>query len=241
MHKKPATGRNRARAPVDFADRLRTAIFEGRYLPNQRLTEEELAEFLGTNRGNVRAALAKLEHQGLVVLGRNQGARVRVISPEEAVDVAEARAMLERALVRSATINATDEDIAELRELLGEIDGGSTARDFGDYVRSSHDLHETIARMADNGVISRLLSTLRSLGVTFNYRSVLYPGRMAESTHEHHDLVNAIESRDPDAAEEAMRKHLDESTAALRKVIAMRQTSPIANYGPFFLYKGGKL
>lgn len=240
MQRKPAPKRGRPRAPVDFADRLRTAIFEGRYLPNQRLTEEELAEFLGTNRGNVRAALAKLEQQGLVVLGRNRGSRVRMVAPDEAVEIAEARAMLERALVREATLNATEDDIAELRTLLAEIDDGCSALDFAEYVRSSHRLHEAIARMADNAVIERLLSTLRSLGVTFNFRSVLIPGRMHESAHEHHDLVAAIAARDPDAAEESMRKHLDESTAALRKVIAMRQASPIANYGSFLLYKGGK-
>lgn len=226
--------------PVDYAERIRTAIIEGRYLPNQRLTEEELAEFLDTNRGNVRAALAKLENQGLVVLERNRGARVRLISPEEAVEIAEARAMLERALARFAAVKATEADLEELRALLAVTDEGCVALDFEHYVRSSHELHEVIARIADNEVIARLLDTLRSLGVTFQYRSVLQPGRMQESSAEHHALVQAIADHDPDAAEEAMRRHLDGSTAALRNVIALRRSSPIAAYGSLLVYKGGR-
>src|ERR1700727_1190216 len=76
-------------------DLLRTEIIEGRLHPNERLVEAELAERLGVGRTAVRTALARLEHEGLVELERHRGARVRVVSVPEAIEILQARAALE--------------------------------------------------------------------------------------------------------------------------------------------------
>ena len=86
----------------DAAARLREWITGGRFMPNERLIETDLAEALGVNRANVRMALAMLEQEGLVVRERNRGARVRLVSDAEAIEIAEARQSLEALVARQA-------------------------------------------------------------------------------------------------------------------------------------------
>ena len=102
----------------DITASLRAAIVSGQILPNERLIEVELASRLATNRVQIRAALSKLEGEGLVVSEPNRGARVRVVTSEEALEITEARAAMESLVAAKAAERATDKDIARLRDIL---------------------------------------------------------------------------------------------------------------------------
>src|SRR5262249_61685517 len=81
--------------PLRAEDRLREAIVTGRLQPNERLIESDLARSLGVSRTLIRTALARLEQEGLVEHERHRGARVRLVEHTEAVEILEARAVLE--------------------------------------------------------------------------------------------------------------------------------------------------
>src|SRR5690349_18090066 len=83
---------------------LREAIRRGEFQPNERLIEMDLAHSLGAGRAAVRTALARLEQEGLVQRERYRGARVRLISETEAIEILEARAVLEGLAVRHAAM-----------------------------------------------------------------------------------------------------------------------------------------
>ena len=100
---------------------LRDAITSGALQPSQRLIEAELSETFGLSRAAVRTALVRLEQDGLVSHERHRGAKVRLVTEREAVEIVEARAALESLAVRSAALNATKGDVAELRGLLREM------------------------------------------------------------------------------------------------------------------------
>ena len=102
-------------------DRLREAIVTGRFQPSERLVEMDLTQVLGVGRSAVRTALARLEHEGLVVHERHRGARVRLVDASEAVEILEARAVLEGLAARQAARRATPADVAELRSILEEM------------------------------------------------------------------------------------------------------------------------
>src|SRR5437588_2682727 len=102
-------------------DALRHAIVSGHLQPNQRLIEAEWTAALGVGRTAVRTALAVLEQEGLVEHERNRGARVRLIDEEEAVEILEARAVLEGLAARHAAVRARGEDIDDLRSILAEM------------------------------------------------------------------------------------------------------------------------
>jgi DNA-binding GntR family transcriptional regulator len=175
-----------------------------------------VARELGVGRSAVRTALARLEHEGLVEHERHRGARVRLVSAQEAVEIIETRAVLEGVAARHAARNATREDIEELERIL---DGMRRRVDAGDLLGASDQnavLHGRILEISAHGTVARLIATLKSQLVRFQYRTILLPGRSEHSFGEHAAIVRAIAAGDPGAAEEAMRTHLSHVAEALR-------------------------
>jgi DNA-binding GntR family transcriptional regulator len=207
---------------VDFetTSRLRDAITSGEFHPNQRLVEKELVALLGTSRGSVRVVLARLEQEGLVIREPNRGARVRLVSEDDALEIVEARSVLEALAARHAAENATDADLAALRTIIDELRRLREAGDLLTYSDTNRDLHAEIIRISRHRTAATLLAMLKSQSVSFQYRTILQPGRADQSIREHEALVEAIASGDPAQAEAAMRAHLDQALAALRASVA---------------------
>jgi DNA-binding GntR family transcriptional regulator len=197
-------------------DELRDAIVSGRLHPNERLIEVDLAHTLGVGRSAVRTALARLEQEGLVEHERNRGARVRLVDKDEAVEILEARAVLEGLAARQAATKASPGDVRALRAILEQM---RALLDRGDLLGASdHNavLHRRLIEIAGHGTTARLISTLKSQLVRFQYRTILLPGRSERSFTEHRAVVKAVAAGDPDAAEDAMRAHLSHVAEALR-------------------------
>ena len=197
-------------------DRLREAIVTGRFQPSERLVETDIARELGVGRSAVRTALARLEHEGLVEHERHRGARVRLVGAHEAVEILETRAVLEGLAARAAAVRATPEDVEDLKAILDEM---RRRLDAGDLLSASdHNavLHGRILEISGHATATRLIATLKSQLVRFQYRTILLPGRSERSFGEHSAIVQAIAAHDPDAAERAMRTHLSHVAEALR-------------------------
>lgn len=198
--------------------RLREKIIHGTYLPNQRLIEMDLASTLHVSRAVIRTALARLEQEGLVERERYRGARVRLVTEEEAVEILETRAALEGVIARHAAKRATDEDIRKLRQLIEMMKKFYEANDILQYSEMNSLLHKTIMQIAKHKTASRLLDTLNSQSVRFQFRTILAAGRPEKSFAEHSEIVEAIAQRNPQEAELAMRLHLSNVTDALRQI-----------------------
>jgi DNA-binding GntR family transcriptional regulator len=197
-------------------DRLRDEIVHGRLQPNERLIESDLARFLGVSRTVVRAALTRLEHEGLVEHERNRGSRVRFVELSEAVEIQEARAVLEGLAARLAAQRATPEDVESLKAILGEMQRLRQADDLIGVSDENAKLHRRLLEISGHATASRLIATLNSQIVRFQYRTILLPGRSELSAAEHATIVDAIAAGDGDAAEDAMRAHLSHIADALR-------------------------
>ena len=201
----------------DAYETLRDGIVAGELAPNQHLVEQELAERYAVSRATVRTALVRLEQDGLVVRERNRGARVRLVSEREAIEILEARAALESIAARYAALKATDDDIAELRGITGEM---QRLHELGDLLAMSDcnaRLHRRILELSGHETVRRLTAMLNSQMVRFQYRTVLAPGRPQRSLAEHGAIVDAIAAHDGAAAEEAMRTHLSHVARALHE------------------------
>lgn len=195
--------------------RLRDLIYGGELMPNERLVEADLAQRLQVSRAIVRTALVRLGQDGVVILTPHRGARVRVVTDAEAVEILQARAVLEALTARSAARHATAREIAGIRRILG---GMSRKLDEGDllgYSEGNAALHAAIIAAARHETAARLITGLRAQLVRFQFRTILVPGRASHSLAEHTAIVEAIGGRDEEAAEKAMRHHLGHVEAAL--------------------------
>jgi DNA-binding GntR family transcriptional regulator len=204
-------------APLRAEDRLREAIVTGRLQPNERLVESDLARSLGVSRTIVRTALARLEQEGLVQHQRNRGARVRLVEQREAVEILEARSVLEGLAVRFAAQRATPQDVEELRGIAEEMRRRREADDLLGVSDQNARLHRRMIEIGGHATASRLIATLNTQIVRFQYRTILLPGRGERSLSEHVAIIDAVAAGDPDAAEAAMRTHLSQVAEALRR------------------------
>jgi DNA-binding GntR family transcriptional regulator len=207
----------------DVAVRLREFIATGRFVPNERLVEADLATVLQANRANVRIALAMLDQEGLVIRERNRGARVRLVSDTEAMEIADARRALEGVVARQAAARAGKADAGTLRNIVTGMRRAYAASDFIQVSRLNGQLHAEIQRIAGNRTVARLLDTLKSQIVRQQYRAVLLPGRAKASVQEHAAIVAAICAHDEMAAEAAMLRHMDGVIGALKQAIALKE------------------
>ena len=206
-------------------DRLREAIVTGRFQPSERLVETDVARELGVGRSAVRTALARLEQEGLVEHERHRGARVRLVGAQEAVEILETRAVLEGLAARHAAAHATPDDVEELRQLLADM---RRRLDGGDLLGASDQnavLHGRILEISGHGTAARLIATLKSQLVRFQYRTILLPGRSERSFGEHSAIVEAIAAGDGAAAERAMLNHLSHVAEALRGEASQRDAN----------------
>jgi DNA-binding GntR family transcriptional regulator len=204
-------------------EHLYQAILRGDFQPNQRLIELELAKQYNIGRAAIRTALARLEQDGLVEREPNRGARVRAISEEEAVETLEARAVLEGLAARYAARNVTDADIADLRAIVGEMEVRLAEGDLLGISEGNVRLHSRLLQIAKNKTVARLIERLHAQHVRSQFRIILVPGRPPRSVAEHRAIVEAVASRDADAAEAAMRSHLANTVETLRTLAGSRQ------------------
>jgi DNA-binding GntR family transcriptional regulator len=194
---------------------LRAAISRGDLSPGHRLVEADLVETLGVSRGSVRLAIDALVAEGLVERIPNRGARVRVVSVEEAVAITECRGPLEALLARKAAERITDAEIDRLRAHLHTMTGAVESGDVLKYSELIQQLHGMVAEAARHPVAADLVGRLQAQLVRHQFRLSLRPGRPGVSLGELTGLVEAITDRDPDRADAAALAHIRSVIAAL--------------------------
>ena len=210
---RPSTGEQ---ARQHALAQLRRAILHGEMAPAQRLVENELAEQFGVTRASIRAALIDLEAQGLVERIRNRGSRVRVVTVEEAVAITECRMVLEGLCAAKAAVAASDEQLAELTELGTAMTKAVADGEPVTYSELNQELHAKVREFSGQRTAVDLLERLNAQLVRHRFQLALRPGRPQHSLSEHLAMIEAIRSRDPQAAETAVRAHLTSVIEALR-------------------------
>lgn len=202
----------------DLTHRIREAILDGQFAPNQRLIEADLSESYEASRAAVRTALMNLAAEGLVERLPNRGARVRAISVEEAIEIVEVRVGLESLCARKAAARVTDADAADLRELRAQILSAVDGGDLVSYSRLNQEMDRRIREMSGHHTAIQLLERLRAQSARHQFRLAFAPGRAAQSAPEHVAIIDAVLAGDADAAEQATRVHLDGIVRVLREL-----------------------
>ncbi|WP_324277054.1 GntR family transcriptional regulator [Blastococcus brunescens] len=202
-----------AQATAEHA--LRAAISRGEMPPGFRLVEAELVALTGVSRSAVRSAIDALAAEGLVERIPNKGARVRVVSTDEAIAITECRLPLEGLLARKAAERITDAEIDRMRAHLEAMAGAVDAGDVLTYSALIQQLYGMVGAAARHPIAADLVSRLQAQLVRHQFRLSLRPGRPRVSLRGLSELVNAVTARDPDRAEAAATTHLRGVIAAL--------------------------
>jgi DNA-binding GntR family transcriptional regulator len=205
--------------------RLREAIVRGELVPNQRLVEADMSSAFELPRAAVRTALLRLEHEGLIVREPHRGARVRLVSEQEAVEILQARAALEGLAASQAALRITPDGAAALREVLERQHAALEREDLLGASDVNAQLHAKIVELSEHVTAQRLIRALNSQMVRFQFRTILIPGRPQQSLGEHGAIVDAVIAGDADKADRAMHAHLTHVAQALEQAQAAAATA----------------
>jgi DNA-binding GntR family transcriptional regulator len=193
-------------------DALIDLIVGGELPPGQHMVETDLARQLGVSRQPIREALHRMEAEGWVDLRPSQGAFVHVPTDKEVDELLDVRALLEAETARLAALAATPEHVARLREICREGQAAAEAGDFGSAVATNNVFHAEIAAAGGNLVLAELADIV-GRRVQWYYRLVA-PARGYGSWGEHEELIEAIESSDPERAQHIARSHAERTRDA---------------------------
>jgi DNA-binding GntR family transcriptional regulator len=193
-------------------DALIDLIVGGELPPGQHMVETDLARQLGVSRQPIREALHRMEAEGWVDLRPSQGAFVHVPTDKEVDELLDVRALLEAETARLAALAATPEHVARLREICREGQAAAEAGDFGSAVATNSAFHAEIAAVGGNIVLAELADIV-GRRVQWYYRLVA-PARGYGSWSEHEELIEAIESSDPERAQRIARSHTERTRDA---------------------------
>jgi GntR family transcriptional regulator of vanillate catabolism len=213
--------------------RLRELIMRGELAPGARITELPLVERLGVSRTPIRAALIRLEQEGLLEAWPTGGYKVRRFSVADILDAIEVRGTMEGLAARlAAERGAPPALMDQARECAAGIDAvlkpsRFDERAFEGYVAGNERFHELLAEMAGSAVVARQLERVVSLPFASPnaFMSVQAATPDARETllvaqDQHYQVLDAIERREGARAEAIMREHARIARRNLQRALA---------------------
>ena len=198
--------------------RLRERIADLGFPPGTYLNEQSLADDLGLGRVPVREALARLANDRLVTVLPRRGTLVTPLALEDVLNMFEAREAIECGVAYIAATTARPDDLETLRELIRTSDRARNDLNHEQFLRDDHEVHKFLVHMVKNPLLQDAADRLLLHSVRF-WR-LYWSSRPAnlESMLSHSDLLAALESKDPELAEKAMREHLRTSRHMVQRL-----------------------
>ena len=193
-------------------ERLLDGILTGRFAPDSRIVETQVARELGTSQAPVREALRGLEALGVVEITPFRGARVRRPTRRELLEAYAVRTALESLGARLAVPQLGDDDLDDLSSCVDEMQAAARDDDGAGVAASDARFHGRILELADNATLVRVWRSLEPFSRT--YITLVVPGADPQwSADLHVPILAALRRRDADAVVAALEHHFEEVSA----------------------------
>lgn len=188
-------------------------LYEGRYEPGQRITEAEMTATYGASRGPVREALNRLATMGIIDLSPQRGAKVRVLTLDEAIDTLVVVQGLVRIVARLAAERHCPEAAHRLTALMADMESHRESSAAVD-AKLRDTFYAALTDLAGNSELSRIFPKVQIHLIRIQFRSIL---RSTDSTRhaDYQRIVDAIIAGKASAAEAAAKAHIARAIQAL--------------------------
>lgn len=199
---------------------LRTQILKGELPPGHALSVPELSRQLGVSRSPVREAVLQLVADGLAQEEARKGAVVAHFGLEDALQILEAREVLEVASVRLGAARATAKDLTLLHQVLQAQAKTIQETDLEGYQATDLQFHKLLGTLSHNPVLERMVGLLKDqshLALESAARSL---AQLERGYHEHHAVLAALEARNAEQASKALLKHFKRIRESLEDWLA---------------------
>jgi DNA-binding GntR family transcriptional regulator len=190
-------------------DRLLDGILTGRYAPDSRIVETQVARELGTSQAPVREALRGLEALGVVEITPFRGARVRRPTRRELLEAYVVRSTLESLGARLAVPRLTDADLNELSACVDAMQSAARAGDGHAVAEADARFHGRILELGGNETLTRVWRSLEPFSRT--YITLVVPGADPQwSADLHVPILDAVRRHDVDGVVAALERHFED-------------------------------
>jgi DNA-binding FadR family transcriptional regulator len=207
----------------ELVEKLRVLIEKNGLTAGDRLpTEAQLVQELGVSRNALREAIRRLETVGLIWVRHGHGMFIgdrdglsgctelfrsaMSMSGKDLTDIAELRCVIEYHTVRRAAELAGPEQVAELREALERMSLEDQTHE--EAIRTDFEFHRKLAEIAGNQLMLTLMTIMEELLLSAILVATEKPRAFRANADIHRPILEAVQTNDPDAAEQAMRFHM---------------------------------
>lgn len=210
----------------DAYDRLVAAIIFGDIEPGSVVDEKSLCKDLNLSLAPTRDALQRLAQEGMVERHARIGTRVPDLTVRDLQDVFEARVLVEGQFAGLAAQRASAADIAAMRASLANVSDHVRQRDYRALLRADLSFHRALATAAGNRVLERQSALLLNISSRFWFSGLprMELEALRADMQAHVTVLKAIERRDINGAEAAMRAVLGRFPGAMSPLFATAQS-----------------
>lgn len=213
--------------PITTADKIfeqiQHDIVEGVIKAGSKISEPELAKKFEVSRSTLREALNRLEKCHLIERKPNVGSRVVECTAEGLLEIYLVREALEGMACRLAAQNMSDDEVAEMKEMLTQHASKKALQDGTAYYQEEGDLdfhYKVILGSHNQELINLLCGQLYHLIRMYRFQFGMNSPRASRAFNEHSRIIEAIADRDGELAEMLMRRHIAGSRKNIEKKIA---------------------
>ena len=202
---------------------IHVAITSGRLDPGARLREIPLSHHFGVSTTPVREALRRLESEGLVEVHARRGAVVVALEDDVVSDLYDLRLVLETAAARRAAALETL-DLSPVYLLMAQAEalvGGPES----EFAQVDVALHRAINDLGGNTELAATAERVHRRIQSVRVRSAV-PGRLRVAQDQHAEIVESLRRHDPDLAEVATRRHIEQARDNVLGVLRGRREAP---------------
>jgi len=208
-----------------IVQQIEELILNGQLKPGDQLpAERELAQQFGVSRTAVREAVKALREKGLVEAysgkgtfvtnGTSQAIRqsldlmIKIGEPGNLAQLEEVREILEPDIAALAATRVEEQHLATMREAIAVMD--RSRQDPDAFIEADLDFHLSLAEAAANPIILSLIDSIVGLLREQRMKIFCVKGGPERGQYHHKRILDAVEHRDPGAARQAMRAHLQQ-------------------------------
>lgn len=222
MTAQPATGKPGAKVAAhetSAASRVVRGVirglYEGDYVPGQRLAEPDLMAAFEVGRSTVREAIRRLETEGVVDVLPHKGTTIRHLTAREALDALLVIEMLIALAARQAAQRIGEGQNREIFERAwSDLQAHSAGFDTFEAVRARNRFYAAITQVSHNRELQRILPTVQVHLIRRSFR--MTPTMRLE---DYVNMARAILAGDAHGAEAAAREHIGKSARLVEETL----------------------
>lgn len=193
---------------------LKTAIIEGKFKPNQRIQEKDIAKQFQASTTPVREAFRRLSAEKFIIINARKDVIVASASPEEIEELFEVVRVLDTFATLKALKRLNEKDLNALQKMTANLTAFYKKKKIYEYVKENLKFHEKIWKACGNKFLYQSLVNLGEK-YTFYGNQVFFlsddpnkpPSFLNRSYEDHINLMNAIKKKDAKAVELILLSH----------------------------------